>query len=81
MWRSMAEPRLRPVGTAILAAYGSYVGVFNYLSNLPASSEFYLQIQQRFWPQVMDNKNSSSSNNNNNNNNNKNEVISAGDAD
>ena len=74
------------MGVAILAAYGCYVGVFNYLSNLPASSEFYLQIQQRFWPQVMDNSNNNNSSNNNNNknnknNNNKNEVIGAGDAD
>ena len=53
LWRSLADARLRAVGVALLAAYASYVGIFNYLSNLPVSSAFYLQIQQRFWPQAI----------------------------
>ena len=49
---SLAVSELRPLGVALLAAYVLYVGVFLYLSNLPVSSAFYLQIQQRFWPQA-----------------------------
>jgi hypothetical protein len=40
------------LGLLLPAAYGLYVLLFNYLSNLPVSSEFYLQVQQRFWPQA-----------------------------
>lgn len=49
--RSLACARLRPVGGVLVAAYLLYVTVFMYLSNLPTGSAFYLQIQQRFWPQ------------------------------
>ena len=49
--RSLACARLRPVGGVLAAAYLLYVTVFMYLSNLPTGSAFYLQIQQRFWPQ------------------------------
>jgi hypothetical protein len=49
--RSLACARLRPLGGVLAAAYLLYVTVFMYLSNLPAGSAFYLQIQQRFWPQ------------------------------
>ena len=37
---------------ALTFSYAFYVLVFNYLSNLPVTSEFYLQVQQRFWPQA-----------------------------
>ena len=49
--RSLACARLRPLGCVLVAAYLLYVIVFMYLSNLPTGSAFYLQIQQRFWPQ------------------------------
>ena len=49
--RSVACARLRPLGCVMAAAYLLYVSVFMYLSNLPTGSAFYLQIQQRFWPQ------------------------------
>jgi len=42
----------REIGAVLLVAYAVYALLFNYLSNLPASSAFYLQVQQRFWPQA-----------------------------
>ena len=51
-----AAARTRPdgrlLGLLLLGCYLLYIGPFFYLSNLPASSAFYLQIQQRFWPQA-----------------------------
>lgn len=48
-----AEPlRRHGLGLLLPLAYLLYVLVFNYLSNLPASSAFYLAVQQRFWPQA-----------------------------
>ncbi|KAL1515150.1 hypothetical protein AB1Y20_004211 [Prymnesium parvum] len=49
---SLTTPALRQLGAVLLAAYVFYVLVFLYLSNLPVSSPFYLQVQQRFWPQA-----------------------------
>ena len=49
---SLLERRKRPLGCALLFAFLFYVLPFNHLSNLPASSPFYLQVQQRFWPQA-----------------------------
>ena len=40
------------LGLLLVGAYLFYVLIFNYLSNLPATSDFYLQVQQRFWPQA-----------------------------
>lgn len=36
----------------VVFAYTFYLLTFNYLSNLPASSAFFLQVQMRFWPQA-----------------------------
>ena len=47
-----AAPITYGLGLLLVISFAFYVLVFNYLSNLPASSEFYLQVQQRFWPQA-----------------------------
>ena len=49
--RSLALQRLRPLGLLLVCAWLLYIGIFFTLSNLPVDSPFYLQIQQRFWPQ------------------------------
>ena len=40
------------LGLLLPLAYLLYVLLFNYLSNLPVTSKFFLQVQQRFWPQA-----------------------------
>ena len=40
------------LGLLLPIAYVFYLLLFNYLSNLPVDSAFYLQVQQRFWPQA-----------------------------
>ncbi|KAG8465896.1 hypothetical protein KFE25_005466 [Diacronema lutheri] len=44
--------RSRPLALALLASAALYAGPFFFLSNLPVSSPFYRQIQERFWPQL-----------------------------
>ena len=41
---SLASAQMRTLGCVLAAAYVFYIGVFLYLSNLPASSSFYLQV-------------------------------------
>jgi len=50
--RSLTSRSLRHAGRPVLAGYVTYVLVFHLLANLPASSPFFLAIQQRFWPQA-----------------------------
>ena len=47
-----AQRQRHGLGLLLPTAYALYVLIFNYLSNLPASSAFYLAVQQRFWPQA-----------------------------
>ena len=46
-----APQRLRPRGRLLGCAWLLYIGSCFTRSNLPVDSPFYLQIQQRFWPQ------------------------------
>ena len=46
------SPAVSSLSKMLLGAYLFYVLLFNYLSNLPVSSDFYLAVQQRFWPQA-----------------------------